>query len=118
MYKPRGKPFPKGTSGNPNGRPPKGSTWNDMINEYLEMTVVVDKKRISNKELITRVLMDRARKGDLKFIETIMDRVMGKPVQKMEVEQIAKPADAVLNLLDGITEDKKKDEEEENKTGD
>jgi len=31
--KPRGRPFPKGTSGNPNGAPKRGASWKEILDE-------------------------------------------------------------------------------------
>ena len=38
--KPRGKPWPKGVSGNPNGAPKRGGSWKEIIAEVGEMTPV------------------------------------------------------------------------------
>ena len=56
--KPRGKPFPKGVSGNPAGAPKRGESWADIIKRIGDMTPVEaadHAKAIANK---LRVLGD------------------------------------------------------------
>jgi len=36
--KPRGKPWPKGVSGNPAGAPKRGQSWAELIKEYGDLT--------------------------------------------------------------------------------
>lgn len=38
--KPRGRPFPKGTSGNPAGAPKRGESWAEIIKQFGDMTPV------------------------------------------------------------------------------
>lgn len=64
--KQRGKPFVKGASGNPNGRP-KGS----RNKATLAMQELLD----DEAEEITRIVINRAKKGDMTAIKLVMERI-------------------------------------------
>ncbi len=64
--KQRGKPFKKGTSGNPNGRP-KGS----RNKTTLAMMTLIDEEA----ETITRKVVERAKAGDMNAIKLVMERI-------------------------------------------
>jgi hypothetical protein len=68
--------FIKGASGNPGGRPKDG----------LSITALIDSVVSENDWLfIIGTLKKRARRGDVKAIEMLMDRRFGKAMQKTEV---------------------------------
>lgn len=69
------KPFKKGESGNPGGRP----KWK-QITEMLRNPKYQDKL-----EQITDLVYEMALKGDFKAINFIADRLEGKPSQRFEV---------------------------------
>ncbi len=86
------KPFPKGVSGNPAGRP-KGVK---NISHYLKK---ISKKRIEVKDPITKKLMKKeiaeavalkiiqlALAGELYAIREMLDRTEGKAIQKQELK--------------------------------
>ncbi len=64
--KQRGKPFEKGKSGNPNGRP-KGSR-NKTTLATLELLG-------DEAEEITRIAIEKAKDGDIAAIKLVMDRI-------------------------------------------
>lgn len=91
--------FQKGYSGNPNGRPKKGNTFTDVLEKVLqertgEIETAEGKKIVNGKELLANVLYDiaadvnNAPKLRLDAINTIMNRLDGKPMQ-----QTAEPED-------------------------
>jgi hypothetical protein len=45
--KPRGKPWPKGVSGNPAGAPKRGESWAEIIKEFGDMTPVEISERVT-----------------------------------------------------------------------
>jgi ABC-type molybdate transport system substrate-binding protein len=62
----RGKPFEKGASGNPNGRP-KGS----RNKTTMAMMEILDEEA----EAITHTVINQAKKGDMMAIKLIMERL-------------------------------------------
>lgn len=74
------KPFPKGVSGNPNGRPKKIPAIDDLLADVLgkdEEGLVVAKK-------ILEALAAKAMKGDVKAAEVLLDRGYGKAKQTFD----------------------------------
>jgi hypothetical protein len=82
--------FKKGQSGNPNGRPRKEFTISDLLRTKLEEEVeVVDKQtrkkqRIKNSDLVVDRILGAVRKGEKWAIELLLDRIEGKPQQRIE----------------------------------
>lgn len=71
--RPRGRPFPKGTSGNPGGRP-------------KEEREVVEALRLRGQELVEALLkLALAKKPNVKAIGIALDRAYGKAKQVVEV---------------------------------
>ena len=71
-----------GQSGNPHGRPKKGETYTDIIND-IGNTLSDD---IERKKMICLKLYEMAEGGDLAAIKYIMDRVDGTPTYKHDVD--------------------------------
>ena len=63
----RGKPFHKGQSGNPSGRP---------LGARNNRTIALEKILDGEIEAITRKAVDAAKNGDMAAIRLIMDRVL------------------------------------------
>mgnify|MGYP006280576127 CR=1 FL=1 len=63
----RGKPFHKGQSGNPSGRP---------LGARNKRTIALEKILDGEIEAITRKAVDAAKNGDMAAIRLIMDRVL------------------------------------------
>lgn len=68
------KPFPKGKSGNPNGRPKKLPA----LEELLLSNMSEEKDGIMAVDLVIKKLRQKAIQGDMKAIEYLLDRVYGK----------------------------------------
>src|SRR5262245_38389815 len=84
----KGKPpkeacFKPGQSGNPNGRP-KGSSLNRLIKDKLDEA---NRKKLtsSNGEVVAETLVAKATKGNLEAIKIVLDRVEGKPRQRIDL---------------------------------
>jgi hypothetical protein len=75
------KPFKKGESGNPNGRPKKLPQLNELLAEILGE----DKDGITAAEAILKALRAKAAKGDIRAAEVLLDRAYGKPKQTTEL---------------------------------
>jgi len=92
--------FEKGKSGNPNGRPKKGSAWADIYNEILDssiitMTLEIDGQIIQrslkvqdNKTMRYALgvkLLEEGLTGNVQAIKEMSDRTEGKPRDKVQI---------------------------------
>ena len=111
---PNNKPFKKGQSGNPNGRPKKFVTLlkemgykrseiNDTIQAMLAMDmeelkdVWDDKNATILEKTIASAMKKSIEKGSLYSMETLLSRVFGMPKQEIEQTIIEKP---IFNGID------------------
>lgn len=84
-----GRPFPKGVSGNPKGRPPGRPNYVTDIKRGIEK--LAKENHMSVGEFEVRILakgLKGAAEGDYQFYRDYLDRLYGKPVQPL-----AGPAD-------------------------
>ena len=72
------KPWRPGQSGNPGGRPKK-----KLIDDALEELLSANDSELA--VLIAHKLLAKAKRGELKAIQLIAERVEGKPKAKMEI---------------------------------
>jgi hypothetical protein len=79
-----GKQFPKGTTGNPNGRP-KLTRLTDALREQLAETNP-DADGETQAEQIARALIREAVSGNVQAIREIGDRTEGKPKQSLDLD--------------------------------
>ena len=75
------KPFKKGQSGNPNGRPKKLPHLEELLADILGE----DKEGITAAEAILRALRAKATKGDIRAAEVLLERAYGKAKQGIEL---------------------------------
>jgi hypothetical protein len=75
------KPFKKGESGNPNGRPKKLPQLDELLSNILGE----EKDGITAAEAILKALRAKATKGDIRAAEVLLDRAYGKPKQTTEL---------------------------------
>ncbi|HLZ71454.1 MAG TPA: DUF5681 domain-containing protein [Dehalococcoidia bacterium] len=73
----RGRPFARGQSGNPRGRPRRGAAVADFLRYELARPTGEDGKATRAQEL-ARVLVAKALDGDVAAIRTVLERVDGK----------------------------------------
>jgi hypothetical protein len=85
------KPFPKGVSGNPAGKP-KGTQHSKT--RLLRLLDLVQKKRnpitgeeeeFTVLELMDMQMISKALKGDQRAYEAVVDRLEGKPKQTTDI---------------------------------
>ena len=83
-----GRPFPKGTSGNPKGRPKKGTTWKDVITRATNQVRLVEadgkKQKQRVKELIVKKQIELAMAGDKHATKFLAEREEGMPRQSID----------------------------------
>ncbi len=77
------KPWPKGVSGNPGGRPKK-----KLITDELERLLGQEAPDATGKSwatVIAEALLNQARRGDVRAIGELANRIEGKPLQPVEL---------------------------------
>ena len=103
------KPWPKGVSGNPGGRPRK-----QPITEELQRLLLEDAPNHSGEKwatVIAEALLQQASKGDVRAISELTNRIEGKPVQALNVSSDAMDGlaerlqRARRRVLEGMTEE-------------
>lgn len=72
--------FPKGKSGNPNGRPKKLPRLDDLLSEIMGE----EKDGMTAAEAILKRLRQMATQGNIKAAEMLLDRSYGKAKQPVE----------------------------------
>lgn len=86
------KPFKKGQTGNPNGRPKGKRNRATVARQWLE--VVQNLKNpltgtfedLEQQDLMTLALIKKAREGDVQAYNALMDSGYGKATQSLEIE--------------------------------
>jgi hypothetical protein len=77
------KPWPKGVSGNPGGRPKK-----KLVTDELERLLEAEAPEAGGRTwatVIAEALLHQARKGDVRAITELINRIEGKPLQPVEL---------------------------------
>lgn len=82
--KTRGRPFPKGKSGNPGGRPVHSDCFSACLREVASQPAGGG---LTHLQKLARVLFRRAEAGDVRAAALIADRLEGKPGQRIELAQ-------------------------------
>lgn len=87
------KPFKKGKSGNPSGRKPGALSLKTYIKKWLaaeenfENPITKEIEKLTQYDILVIQQIAKARKGDTKAFEALLDRVEGKPKQSIDVDQ-------------------------------
>lgn len=79
------KPFKKGQSGNPNGRPKGQRNYATIYREALIKLADLNDKtpEALEEEMLSKAILS-ARKGDYRFYKDLLDRLYGKAVQSID----------------------------------
>ena len=86
------KPFPKGVSGNPAGKPKGVPNSKTRLLRLLELVQVKtnpitgEKEEFTVAEQLDLMVLQKAFKGDLRAYQEVMDRLEGKAKQSTELE--------------------------------
>lgn len=88
-------PWPKGTSGNPAGKPKGAKNRSTLYREWLEMG--------SHEADVMKALITKAADGDVSAIKEIFDGAYGKLTDKIDANITSNPVSDILNGIDGAT---------------
>ena len=80
------KPFPKGVSGNPTGRPKGALSLTTRVREALEQACAAD---TDFADELTKVVMQKALEGNEQMIKLVWSYVDGQPKQENVIESKA-----------------------------
>jgi hypothetical protein len=117
------KPWPKGVSGNPGGRPKKKA-----ITEELERLLEEEAPNSDGKTwaaTVAEALLRQAAKGDVRAITELANRIEGKPAQPVAAEvggleglaeAIAEGRKRVARVRDGKMADQKDQRQDQSVT--
>ena len=78
--------FQPGKSGNPKGRPPRGHAIADILNMIADEMVLIEDGEITKRELILRVVLDKALEGEQWAVNFYADRTEGKAIQSVDLD--------------------------------
>lgn len=100
------KPFKKGESGNPNGRPKGARNRSTLAKEWLEVAQKVknpitgENQTLEQQDIMTLALIKKARSGDVSAYKELMDSAYGKALQKTDLTTDGEKINAapVINL--------------------
>ena len=98
-------PFPKGVSGNPNGRPKGTKNRSTLVRELLEMVSTFDNplteqsEKLSYVEQIIISQIAEARKGNVQAFRELMDSAYGKMKDVHQFEETEKETEFVVTVV-------------------
>ena len=90
-----GKPFKKGQSGNPNGRPPKVKSIPDILRRIGDEEGTLDGK--TKLDVIMYKVFQYALEGKHWAVQFIADRTEGKPKESREITHKNEPIQ-IMNI--------------------
>lgn len=83
--------FKEGQSGNPSGRPKGSRNRSTIVREILELLekskhpITGKEENLTQEEIMTLAVLNKARKGDVKAYQALMDSGYGAPKQQTEL---------------------------------
>ena len=97
--------FPKGVSGNPNGRPKGTKNRSTLVRELLEMESTFDNPlteqsvKLSYVEQIIIVQIAEARKGNVQAFRELMDSAFGKIKEVHQINEKEPETEFVVTVV-------------------
>jgi len=97
--------FPKGVSGNPNGRPKGTKNRSTLVRELLEMEstfnnpLTEQSEKLSYAEQIIIAQIAEARKGNVQAFKELMDSAYGKIKDVHQFEETEKETEFVVTVV-------------------
>lgn len=85
------KPFKEGESGNPSGRPKGSRNRSTVVREILELLekqknpITGNEEHLSQEQIMTLAVLSKARKGDVRAYQALMDSAFGAAKQTHEL---------------------------------
>lgn len=98
------KPFKKGKSGNPKGRPPKIPELVELVNKVLGEEKETTGGKITAMEAVVRGLLSKAVKGDVRAAEVLLNRAYGLPKQTIEADITSENTITIFEIPDNERE--------------
>jgi len=86
------KPFEKGQSGNPKGRPKGSRNRSTIAREWLEVSQFItnpitgEKEKLEQQDIMTLAIIKKARDGDVAAYKALLDSAYGQPLQQIQQE--------------------------------
>ena len=82
--------FPKGVSGNLNGKPRNHLSMGDKLKKELRKTVEIEMAdgsilKTRKHDVVAMRLVEKAMSGDMTAIRTVLERIDGAPTQAVEI---------------------------------
>lgn len=99
------RPFQKGQSGNPKGRPKGSKNRTTLVRELLEMESTFQnplngkEQRLSYAEQIVIAQIAEARNGNVQAFKELMDSAFGKMKDVHQLEQAEKQTEFVVTVV-------------------
>ena len=85
--------FKEGESGNPSGRPKGSRNRSTIVREILELMeemknpITGNQEKLTQEQIMTLAVLNKARKGDVRAYQALMDSGYGAPKQQTEITE-------------------------------
>jgi hypothetical protein len=95
-------PWKPGESGNPMGRPKGSKNFSTKFKQAVEVIAKSEEKSVDEAMLeIFKTAYDQAKKGNFNYFKDLMDRVYGKPVQRIDAKSEVREV-SIVKFVDGM----------------